>query len=159
MDISLKNKDGIISTLEDKYKSLRDNYEKELEKYSKLREESMSTKIKNNNQNSNIQNEIKKKDQELEELKHKHFVVTQERINELLKEKSDLRDTFEDSIRKLRNAHERDTDEMKKKIKETKEESYNLLENIRQHKMEHEKKIDELQREINSHKESLNNGR
>eukprot|EP00341_Mesodinium_pulex_P003378 CAMPEP_0116939358 /NCGR_PEP_ID=MMETSP0467-20121206/32686_1 /TAXON_ID=283647 /ORGANISM="Mesodinium pulex, Strain SPMC105" /LENGTH=83 /DNA_ID=CAMNT_0004621617 /DNA_START=470 /DNA_END=721 /DNA_ORIENTATION=- len=80
----------------------------------------MSLKLHNSNEISEHKNSLRLKESELEELKHKHFVVTQERINELVKEKSDLRDTFEESIRKLRNAHDQDVVEKKDAINQQK---------------------------------------
>jgi len=47
-------------------------------------------------------------------------VVTQERINELIKEKTELRNTFEESIRKLRNAHDQDISEKQNRLQEQK---------------------------------------
>lgn len=76
----------------------------------------MNLKLHNSNESSDMKQSLRHKEAELEELKHKHFVVTQERINELVREKSDLRDTFEESIRKLKNAHDQDVVEKKEKI-------------------------------------------
>jgi len=76
----------------------------------------MNIKLRNSNELSEQKHLLRNKENELEELKHKHFVVTQERINELVKEKSDLRDTFEESLRKLRNAHDQDVVEKKERI-------------------------------------------
>lgn len=99
-------------------------YDEEVSKYARIREENMNLKLHNANELSDYKNTLRAKEIELEELKHQHFVVTQERLNGLSNEKNELRDTFEESIRKLRHAHEQDTGERQARIKDQKSLSF-----------------------------------
>lgn len=104
----------------------------------------MQLKLHNSNELGEYKNALRTKESELEELKHKHFVVTQERINELVREKSDLRDTFEESIRKLRTAHDQDVVEKKELISNQKNVTYDMLEDIRRLRVECDQRVNEL---------------
>jgi len=145
--------------MENKYKNLRVTYEEELNKYSKMREDIMGMKLNNSNEISELRHSLRQKEGELEELKHKHYVITQEKINELIKEKTDLRDTFEESIRKLRNAHDQDVVELKDKISQQKNITYDILEDIRKTRVENDERLNELVKEIETLQEALKSGR
>lgn len=71
----------------------------------------MNTKLKNTHDVSNLKDKLKGVEIELEDLKHNHFVTAQERIDNLVKEKADLRNNLEESIIKLRSAHDQDVSE------------------------------------------------
>jgi len=82
-----------------------------------MREEFMSYKLKNTHESSENKNKLKLVENELEELKHNHFVLAQERIDNLVKEKANLRNSLEESIVKLRSAHDQDVSEKSSLIK------------------------------------------
>jgi len=119
----------------------------------------MNIKLNNSNELSEHKHLLNNKESELEELKHKHFVVTQERINELVREKSELRDTFEDSLRKLRNAHDQDVIEKKERISSQKNLTYDSVEEIRKMRLESESRMQEITSEIYTLQDTLKSGR
>jgi len=119
----------------------------------------MNIKLNNSNELSEHKHLLNNKESELEELKHKHFVVTQERINELVREKSELRDTFEDSLRKLRNAHDQDVIEKKERISSQKNLTYDSVEEIRKLRLESESRMQEITSEIYTLQDTLKSGR
>lgn len=124
-----------------------------------MREEYMNTKLKNTHEVSNLKDHLKGINLELEDLKHNHFVLAQERIDNLVKEKADLRSNLEESIVKLRSAHDQDVSEKAYLIKNQKEHVHKHLEAIRIHKMEAEYKLSEQLRELNSMQDALRSGK
>jgi len=76
-----------------------------------MREEFMNAKLKNTHDVSELKEKLKQVGGELEDLKHNHFVLAQERIDNLVKEKADLRHSLEESILKLKSAHDQDVNE------------------------------------------------
>jgi len=63
-----------------------------------------------------IQTLLKQGESELDELKHKHFVTTQDQLSNLMTEKEDIKESFEAAIKKLKNAHDQDVMERKDQI-------------------------------------------
>lgn len=98
----------------------------------------MNSKLKNSHEISELKEKVKHINDQLEELKHNHFVLAQERIDNLVKEKADLRHNLEESILKLRSAHDQDVSEKSYLINDKKELVHKNLEEIRIHKMEAE---------------------
>lgn len=62
--------------------------------------------------------------------------MTQERLNNLVKEKSDLRDTFESSILKLKDAHMKDMASLNDEFNREKQHSIELNEELRKLKLD-----------------------
>jgi len=65
-------KDSLIKSMESKIDSLRRQTEEEISKQSQLREEHLSMKLNHNNAITELTHNLRKKDHELDELKHQH---------------------------------------------------------------------------------------
>jgi len=72
METALTQKDNHIRNLEQKIDTLRKQIDEEVSKQSKLREEHLSLKLNQNNATTELTHELRKKDHELDELKHQH---------------------------------------------------------------------------------------
>jgi len=70
--------------------------------------------------------------------------VTQERLNHLVKEKSDLRDTFESSILKLKDAHVKDMHSLGQEFAQERSHTSQLAEEYSRLRMEFEDKLTRL---------------
>lgn len=97
-----------------------------MHKQARLRDELLSVKLDQNNIESDLMHQQRTKEHELEELKHQHFVVAQDRLNELIKEKTILRETFENSIIRLKDAHLRDMDDYNQRFNIEKQQFYQI---------------------------------
>lgn len=131
METAVSQKDSLIKSMENKIDSLRRQTEEEVVKQSQLREEHLGMKLAHNNSITELTHNLRKKDHELDELKNQHYVVTQERLNNLIKEKSDLRDTFENSILKLKDAHLKDMDNLNGEFSKERQHSMELQDELR----------------------------
>lgn len=155
METAIIQKDSLIKSMESKIDALRRQTEDEISKQSQLREEHLSMKLGHNNSVTEITHNLRKKDHELDELKHQHYVITQERLNHLVKEKSDLRDTFEGSIMKLKDAHIKDMTNLNSELGKEKDHSMTLNEELRQLRQEYEDRLHNLQNDRSALGESV----
>lgn len=72
METAIGQKDSLIQSMESKIDTLRKQAEEEITKQSALREEHLSMKLAHNNSITEITHNLRKKDHELDELKHQH---------------------------------------------------------------------------------------
>lgn len=90
--------------------------EEEASRQNNLREEHLAAKLQANSDVTDSKNELRRKIAELDELKHQHFVVQSEHINRLNQEKDTLKRSFDDSLERLKDAHQRDVNDLKNEI-------------------------------------------
>lgn len=105
------------------------------------------------------QTQLKQTETELEELKHKHFVTTQDQLSTLMEEKSEIKEAFDNAIKKLKNAHDQDVMERKDQIAMQKNMTYDLLEEIRELRTKAESQVESLSAEINNLRKAVDSGR
>jgi len=72
MDTAISQKDALIKSMESKIDNIRRQTEDEIQRQSKLREEQLEIKLNHNNAVTELTHNLRKKDHELEELKHEH---------------------------------------------------------------------------------------
>jgi len=155
METAISQKDSMIKNMESKIDTLRKQVEDEITKQSALREEHLNMKLSHNNNVTDVTHQLRKKEHELEELKHEHFVITQEKLNSLVKEKSELRDTFEGSILKLKDAHVRDMTNLNGELSEEKDHSIQLTDELRKLRLEYEDRLNQMQKDRTALAESV----
>jgi chromosome segregation ATPase len=155
METAISQKDALIKSMEAKIDNIRRQTEEEIQRQSKLREEQLEMKLNHNNQVTEYTHTLRKKEHELEELKHEHYVVTQERLNNLIKEKSQLRDTFENSILKLKEAHVKDMTSLNSELTREKDHSVQLSEELRKLRIELEDRLKQLGNDKNAIESSV----
>jgi hypothetical protein len=74
----------------------------------------------------------------LDDLKHQHFVIQADQLHQLQRDKSDLKDTFDHSIFKLREQHSRDITELRDENRRNKELNFELEREISKIHKDHE---------------------
>lgn len=72
METAISQKDALIKSMESKIDNIRRQTEEEIQRQSKLREEQLEMKLNHNNQVTEYTHSLRKKEHELEELKHEH---------------------------------------------------------------------------------------
>lgn len=86
-----------------------------------MREEALAAKLSSNAELNEKMGELKKAQAALEDLKHQHYVVTAEQIQKLSKEKAELKENFDVSIDRLKEAHSKDVGELQTEIQRQRE--------------------------------------
>jgi len=111
-----QDRKSTMTDLESKYNEIKQIYENQLKKLAQNQEENHDLRLRQKNEIVDYQSQLKQCEDELEELKHRHFVTTQDHLSNLLLEKSQLKEAFEGAIKKLKNAHDQDVIELKDQI-------------------------------------------
>lgn len=80
-------------------------------------------------------------------------------MSKLLSEKSDLKEAFENAIKKLKNAHDQDVMERKDQIAMQKNMTYDLLDEIRNLRTKAEGQVESLKSEIDNLRNAVDSGK